>query len=53
MESSFVVCVLLEQIGESVGPECKPVFQEINKLVELGLKVNNKAMKALFNATEV
>ncbi|KAH0871726.1 hypothetical protein HID58_078748 [Brassica napus] len=42
-----------QQIGESVGPECKPVLQEINKLVELGLKVNNKAMKALFNATEL
>ncbi|CAN7120162.1 unnamed protein product [Brassica rapa subsp. narinosa] len=42
-----------QQIGVSVGPECKPVLQEINKLVELGLKVNNKAMKALFNATEL
>ncbi|KAF3591136.1 hypothetical protein DY000_02027986 [Brassica cretica] len=42
-----------QQIGVSVGPECKPVLEEINKLVELGLKVNNKAMKALFNATEL
>nr|VDC73740.1 unnamed protein product [Brassica rapa] len=42
-----------QQIGESAGPECKAALQETNKLVELGLKVNNKAVKALFNATEL
>ncbi|CAN8229167.1 unnamed protein product [Cochlearia groenlandica] len=42
-----------QQIGESAGPECKAALQETNKLLELALKVNNKAMKALFNATEL
>lgn len=42
-----------EQIGESAGQECKAALQETNKLLELGLKVNAKAVKALFNATEV
>lgn len=42
-----------QQIGESAGPECKAALQETNKLVELALKVNNKALKALFNATEL
>lgn len=45
--------VYFEQIGESAGPECKAVLQKTNKLLELRLKVNGKAVKALFNATEV
>lgn len=39
------------QIGESAGQECKAALQETNKLLEVGLKVNRKAVKALFNAT--
>ncbi|KAG7584229.1 Peptidase S28 [Arabidopsis suecica] len=42
-----------QQIGESAGQECKLVLQETNKLLELGLKVNNKEVKSLFNATEL
>lgn len=41
------------QIGESAGQECKAALQETNKLLEIGLKVNRKAVKALFNATEL
>ena len=44
---------LLFQIGESAGQECKDALEETNKLLELGLKVNRKAVKALFNATEL
>ncbi|CAH8305117.1 unnamed protein product [Eruca vesicaria subsp. sativa] len=42
-----------QQIGESAGQECKDALQETNKLLELGLQVNRKAVKALFNATEL
>lgn len=42
-----------EKIGESAGQECKGALQETNKLLELGLKENRKAVKSLFNATEV
>jgi hypothetical protein len=42
-----------QQIAESAGPECETALQETNKLLELGLKVNNRAVKALFNATEL
>ncbi|KAL0686763.1 hypothetical protein Bca4012_086440 [Brassica carinata] len=59
LASSAVVRAVYEfpefdkQIGESAGPECKAALQETNKLVELALKVNNKALKALFNSTEL
>ncbi|XP_010489503.1 PREDICTED: probable serine protease EDA2 isoform X2 [Camelina sativa] len=58
LASSAVVRAVYEfsefdkQIGESAGQECKAALQETNKLLELGLKVNNKAVKSLFNATE-
>ncbi|KAG5382471.1 hypothetical protein IGI04_033941 [Brassica rapa subsp. trilocularis] len=42
-----------QQIGESADQECKAALQETNKLLEIGLKVNRKAVKALFNATEL
>uniref|UniRef100_M4F828 Serine carboxypeptidase S28 family protein n=1 Tax=Brassica campestris TaxID=3711 RepID=M4F828_BRACM len=42
-----------QQIAESAGQECKDALQETNKLLEIGLKVNRKAVKALFNATEL
>ncbi|KAL0794294.1 hypothetical protein Bca101_065671 [Brassica carinata] len=42
-----------QQIGESAGQDCKAALQETNKLLEIGLKVNGKAVKALFNATEL
>ncbi|XP_010526786.1 PREDICTED: probable serine protease EDA2 [Tarenaya hassleriana] len=59
LASSAVVRAIYEfpefdqQIGESAGPECKAVLQETNKLLELGLKVNGKAVKELFNASEL
>ncbi|XP_010531072.1 PREDICTED: probable serine protease EDA2 isoform X2 [Tarenaya hassleriana] len=42
-----------QQIGESAGPECKAVLQETNELLEQMLKVNGKAVKELFNASEL
>ncbi|CAA7022121.1 unnamed protein product [Microthlaspi erraticum] len=42
-----------QQISESAGQECKAALQETNKLLELGLKVKAKAVKSLFNATEL
>lgn len=42
-----------QQIGESAGPECKAALQETNQLLERGLKVNGKAVKELFNASEL
>ena len=41
------------QIGESAGPECKAVLQEVTKLVEERLTSNGKALKTLFGAAEV
>jgi len=49
----LIFCIHYEKIGESAGQECKLALQETNKLLELGLKVKNKAVKSLFNATEV
>ncbi|KAL6552226.1 putative serine protease eda2 [Orobanche gracilis] len=42
-----------KQIGESAGPECKSVLQEITGLVEKRLGSNEKAVKTLFSATEL
>ncbi|KAG8383412.1 hypothetical protein BUALT_Bualt04G0010100 [Buddleja alternifolia] len=42
-----------KQIGESAGPECKSVLQEITSLVDQRLGSNEKAVKTLFNATEL
>lgn len=41
------------QIGESAGPECKSVLQEITHLVDQRLGSNERALKALFSAAEV
>lgn len=41
------------QVGESAGPECKAVLQEITSLVEQRLESNQKELKKLFNAPEV
>ncbi|CAH9087127.1 unnamed protein product [Cuscuta epithymum] len=41
------------QIGESAGPECKSVLQEITQLVDKSLAINNEETKALFDATEL
>lgn len=43
----------LTQIGESAGPECKSVLQEITHLVDQRLATNDKALKTLFGAAEV
>ncbi|KAG6397421.1 hypothetical protein SASPL_143588 [Salvia splendens] len=42
-----------EQVGESAGPECKAVLQEITSLVEQRLESNQKELKKLFNAPMV
>ncbi|KAA8531953.1 hypothetical protein F0562_006905 [Nyssa sinensis] len=42
-----------QQIGESAGPECKAVLQEVNQLVEQKLATNGKALKTLFGAAEL
>lgn len=41
------------QIGESAGPECKAVLQEITHLVEERLTSNKIAVKKKFGAAEV
>lgn len=41
------------QIGESAGPECKAVLQEITQLVEERLASDAKALKSLFGASEL
>ncbi|KAG6399671.1 hypothetical protein SASPL_141152 [Salvia splendens] len=42
-----------EQVGESAGPECKAVLQEITSLVEQRLESNQKELKKLFNASKL
>ncbi|KAK4490691.1 hypothetical protein RD792_001387 [Penstemon davidsonii] len=42
-----------KQIGESAGPECKSVLQEITHLVDQRLESNEKALKTLFGAAEL
>ncbi|KAM7524095.1 hypothetical protein LguiA_013997 [Lonicera macranthoides] len=42
-----------QQIGESAGPECKAVLQEVTKHVEERLTKNEKALKTLFGAAEL
>ncbi|KAK6150564.1 hypothetical protein DH2020_015496 [Rehmannia glutinosa] len=42
-----------KQIGESAGPECKSVLQEITRLVDQKLGTNEKALKTLFSAAEL
>ncbi|KAL3844694.1 hypothetical protein ACJIZ3_002097 [Penstemon smallii] len=42
-----------KQIGESAGPECKSVLQEITHLVDQRLGSNEKALKTLFGADEL
>lgn len=41
------------QVGESAGPECKAVLQEITSLVDQRLESNQKDIKKLFNASKV
>ncbi|KAL8473770.1 hypothetical protein ACS0TY_029899 [Phlomoides rotata] len=42
-----------KQVGESAGPECKAVLQEITSLVDQRLESNGNELKALFNASEL
>ncbi|XP_027078402.1 probable serine protease EDA2 isoform X2 [Coffea arabica] len=42
-----------QQIGESAGPECKSVLQEITHLVEERLASNANELKSLFGALEL
>ncbi|CAN6287748.1 unnamed protein product, partial [Urochloa humidicola] len=39
-----------KQVGESAGPECKAVLQEITKLVDEQLQSDSHSVKALFSA---
>lgn len=41
------------QIGESAGPECKAVLQEITKLIDQMLPFDGKALRKLYGADEV
>nr|XP_043605948.1 probable serine protease EDA2 [Erigeron canadensis] len=57
--SSGVVNAILDftqydqQIGESTGPECKAILQEVTKLVEEQLDSNGEAIKTKFGAAEL
>ncbi|KAJ9540830.1 hypothetical protein OSB04_027336 [Centaurea solstitialis] len=42
-----------QQVGESAGPACKTVLQEVTKLVEEKLASNGKELKSMFGATEL
>ncbi|KAJ3690305.1 hypothetical protein LUZ61_019469 [Rhynchospora tenuis] len=39
-----------KQIGESAGPECKAVLQEVTNIVDRQLESNNQNIKSLFGA---
>jgi hypothetical protein len=42
-----------QQVGESAGPECKAVLQEVTRLVDERLSSNGKVLKNLFGASEL
>ncbi|KAA3474436.1 putative serine protease EDA2 [Gossypium australe] len=42
-----------KQVGESAGPECKAVLQEITELVDQSLETNKKELKKQFGAAEL
>ncbi|KAL4577696.1 hypothetical protein LXL04_013807 [Taraxacum kok-saghyz] len=42
-----------QQVGESAGPQCKAVLQEVTRLVEEKLASNSKALKTTFGATQL
>ncbi|VFQ75489.1 unnamed protein product [Cuscuta campestris] len=42
-----------KQVGESAGPECKSVLQEITHLVDEKLASNSEETKAIFDAAEL
>ncbi|KAL1810185.1 hypothetical protein ACET3Z_027175 [Daucus carota] len=42
-----------QQIGESAGPECKSVLQEVTTLVDQRLASDGNSLKKLFNAAEL
>ncbi|KAI3519181.1 hypothetical protein L1887_08208 [Cichorium endivia] len=42
-----------QQVGESAGPECKAVLQEVTQLVEEKLASNSKALKTTFGASQL
>lgn len=46
-------CSSFLQIGESAGPECKAVLQEITKLVDRQLQSDRYNIKSLFGAATV
>lgn len=41
------------QIGESAGPECKAVLQEVTRLVDQRLEFNEMGVKSVFGASQV
>ncbi|CAH1426246.1 unnamed protein product [Lactuca virosa] len=42
-----------QHVGDSAGPECKAVLQEVTQLVEEKLASNSKALKTKFGATHL
>ncbi|GJZ53382.1 probable serine protease EDA2, partial [Tanacetum coccineum] len=42
-----------QQIGESVGPECKAILQEVTQLVEKQLDSDGESIKTKFGASEL
>ncbi|KAI4314781.1 hypothetical protein L6164_027656 [Bauhinia variegata] len=42
-----------QQVGESAGAECKAALQETTQLIDQRLANNGKAVRTLFNATEL
>ncbi|KAI4327698.1 hypothetical protein L6164_020127 [Bauhinia variegata] len=42
-----------QQVGESAGAECKAALQETTRLIDQRLEIDGKAVKALFNASEL
>ncbi|KAJ9564393.1 hypothetical protein OSB04_000359 [Centaurea solstitialis] len=42
-----------KQMGESAGPECKAVLQEVTQLVEQRLPFEGEALKTIFGASEL
>ena len=45
--------VILLEVGESAGAECKAVLQEITTLVDRKLEEEGQQVKNLFGATKV
>lgn len=47
----WICCIL--QVGESAGPECKAVLQEITHLIDQRVEADAEEVKSLFGASQV